>query len=96
MKVTAADFYDFGSVHRKVTAELERNKQKALSNHLDKDKFWFQEVADICRFCDTTPFAQPIEPCEQCELQENLGDRFRRVKASPSLRSLAASDGTSH
>ncbi|MGQ9519058.1 MAG: type III-A CRISPR-associated protein Cas10/Csm1 [Candidatus Fervidibacter sp.] len=79
VKVTAADFYDFGSVHRKVTAELERNKQKALSSHLDKDNFWFQEVADICRFCDTTPFAEPTEPCKQCKLQESLGDGLRRT-----------------
>ncbi len=72
--VTVADFYDFGSVYRRVTAELERRKLKAYESHLNDENFWFTKVKDICRFCDTTPFAEPTQPCEQCQLQEKLGD----------------------
>lgn len=77
--LTPADFYDFGSVVQRITAELERSKTRALAERLDKDGFWFHEVADICRYCDTTPFADPTEPCEQCKQQSKLGDVLRKA-----------------
>ena len=77
--LTPADFYDFGSVVQRITAELERSKTRALAERLDSDGFWFHEVADICRYCDTTPFADPTKPCEQCEQQRKLGDVLREA-----------------
>ena len=79
VEITAADFYDFGKVYLRITAELERQKQHTFATMVEKPDFWFREVADICRFCDTTPFAQAGEPCEQCKLQEGLGDALKEV-----------------
>jgi len=79
VSLSAADFYDFGSVSQRITAELERNKTKVLTERLDSSGFWFREVADICRYCDTTPFADPTQPCEQCKQQEKLGDALRKA-----------------
>jgi len=50
-----------------------------LAGRLDSDSFWFHEVTDICRYCDTTPFADPTKPCEQCEQQRKLGDVLRKA-----------------
>ena len=79
VSLSAADFYDFGSVSQRITAELELSKTKALAGRLDSDSFWFHEVTDICRYCDTTPFADPTKPCEQCEQQGKLGDVLRKA-----------------
>lgn len=79
VSLSTADFYDFGSVIQRVMTELERKKLRALVERLDIYAFWFHEVADICRYCDTTPFADPTQPCEQCKQQEKLGDALRKA-----------------
>jgi len=79
MKLTAADFYDFGSVRQKIASALEQSKSQPAAEIRDKPKFWFHEVAEICRYCDTTPFADPTQPCKQCRQQEQLGDVLRKA-----------------
>lgn len=79
VEITAADFYDFGNVYLRIATELEKRKQHTFATMVGKPDFWFREVADICRFCDTTPFARADEPCEQCKLQESLGDALKEV-----------------
>ena len=79
VKLTAADFYDFGFVRQKIATELEKSKSQPATDLHGKSEFWFCEVADICRYCDTTPFADPTQPCKQCGQQEQLGDVLRKT-----------------
>ncbi len=77
--LTAADFYHYRATIDRLVAALERRKRRPVRHLLDDDGFWFHPVADICRFCDTSPFTEPAEPCEQCKQQEQLGNALRRV-----------------
>jgi len=79
LKLTAADFYDFASVSQRIASALERSKSQPAAEFQDEPNFWFREAADICRYCDTTPFADPAQPCQQCEQQERLGDALRKA-----------------
>ncbi len=79
VRVSAYNFYQFGSVYQSLAAALEQRKRRTFAHYLDTPNFWQHEVADICRYCDTKPFAQPDSPCEQCQLHERLGDALRHA-----------------
>jgi len=79
VEISAADFYDFGKVYRRMAAELERRKRRTFATVLKEQSFWFQSTPEICRFCDTSPSDEPDRPCKQCELHERLGDALKEV-----------------
>ena len=74
VELSPADFYDFGSVYSRLSAEMDRRKLRRSSPILSDPQFWrTSPVRFVCPYCQTTPVGAPGEQCSICRCQELLG-----------------------
>lgn len=79
VELSAADFYNFSSVYRRISAEMDRRKLRRSAAIASDPDFWEPfPLQFICPCCRITPVNAPDEQCRSCRQQEVFGERLPR------------------